>query len=329
MLPKSVRSLLVGVLASASLAVAWPAAAHTPAHSAHRPVAPVSNARIADHFDVLAGQMPENIVVEPGGAVDLSFAGARQIVRVDSHGAIHVLATLPLPADGGVHTPVLEFPLVTGLVRADGGTLYFLYATGTADLTGVWKLTPGGTPHRIAALPADGLPNGLALDQKSRRLYATDSVRGVIWRVPTTGGRATTWASGRELASTGFLGANGIKIHDGAVWASNLDRGTVLRYPITRGGQAGPVRTTATGLVGIDDFTFLPHSNRILAALNAPDQVALIEPDGRHSTVLSAADGLQNPTSVALRGSTVYVPSAAYTTQHDPNLLTARLNVRG
>ncbi|WUH92924.1 hypothetical protein OG900_24305 [Streptomyces sp. NBC_00433] len=318
MLSKSVRSLVVGVLASATLAVAWPGAAGAA-------TAPVPHARVAAHFDFAAGQMPENIALEPDGSVDLTFAGARQIARIDRRGAIRVLATPPLPADSGVHTPVLGFPLVTGLVRASGGTLYFLYATGTADLTGVWRLAPGGVPRRIAALPADGLPNGLALDPGGRVLYATDSVKGVIWRVPTAGGRATTWASGPELASTGFLGANGIKVHGGAVWVSDLDQGTLVRYPVTRSGRAGRPRIVATGLVGIDDFAFLPHGDRVLAALNGPSEVALVEPDGSHTTVLSAADGLQNPTAVAVRGSTVYVPSAAYTTKQDPNLLTARI----
>jgi len=45
--------------------------------------------------------------------------------------------------------------------------------------------------------------------------------------------------------------------------------------------------------------------------------------NGAVSTVLTAADGLQNPTSVALRRGTAYVPSAAYTTATDPNLLLA------
>jgi hypothetical protein len=53
--------------------------------------------------------------------------------------------------------------------------------------------------------------------------------------------------------------------------------------------------------------------------------VLLVQPDGTHSVVLTAADGLQNPTSLARRGSTVYVANAAYFTATDPNLLTARL----
>ena len=288
--------------------------------------APLSGARIAVHFDLAKGQTPENIALAPGGGEYVTFAEARQVARISANGSIHVLATMPLPADGGVHTPALGFPLTVGIVRADDGTLYFLYATGTADLTGVWRLRPGGEPQRIAALPANGLPNGLALDPRTGTLYATDSVLGTIWSVPVTGGTPTAWSTAPQLSPTGFLGANGLKVHDGAVWAGNLDRGTVLRIPILRDGRAGAVLTRATGLTGIDDFAFTGRGDQILAALNGPSEVALVQPDGTHSIVLSPADGLQNPTSIALRGHTVYVMSAAYVTATDPNLLLAHLD---
>lgn len=271
--------------------------------------------------------MPENIVAEPNGTIDLAYSAAREIAQVTRTGAVRVLATLPMPSDDGVNTPALGFPLVTGLVRDTHGTLYFLYATGTADLTGVWRLTPGGAPQRIAALPADGLPNGLALD--AGVLYVTDSVRGVIWRVPARGGEAALWAGGPELASTGFLGANGLKVHNGALWASNMDKGTVVRIPLRENGTAGPAEIRAEHLPGIDDFAFVGRGDRILAALDQSNQVALVEPDGTHTIVLSAQDGLQNPTALAVRGDTVYVTSAAYLTHQDPNLLTARIQSRG
>ncbi|WP_410660431.1 hypothetical protein [Amycolatopsis sp. lyj-112] len=287
--------------------------------------APLCGARIAVHFDLAAGQTPENIALAPGGAADVTFAAGRQIAEVAPGGGIRVLATLPKPADGGVRTPVLGFPLTVGITRAGDGTLYFLYATGTSDLTGVWRLRPGGRPQRIAALPAAGLPNGLALDPHTGTLYVTDSVLGTIWRVPATGGIATVWSAAPELAAGGFLGVNGLKLRGGAVWATNLDRGTVLRIPIRRDGRAGEVRTVASGLPGIDDFAFTGRGDQLLAALNGPSEVALVQPDGSHSTVLTAADGLQNPTSVALRGNMVYVLSAAYVTGNDPNLVVAHL----
>jgi sugar lactone lactonase YvrE len=189
----------------------------------------------------------------------------------------------------------------------------------------VWRLRPGGLPQRIAALPANGLPNGLALDPRTQKLYITDSVLGAVWTVPVTGGAPAVWSSAPQLASDGFLGANGLKIHNGAAWITNLDKGTILRIPILPDGRAGQVDTEATGLQGIDDFTFTGQGDQLLAALDGPSEVALVQPDGSHSIVLTSADGLDNPTSVALRGNTVYVTSAAYTVGDDPNLLSARL----
>ncbi|WP_420717734.1 hypothetical protein [Streptomyces antarcticus] len=312
-------ALSAAVLAAAAVAAAGPAVASAVS-------APLSCAHITAHFDLARQQTPENIALAPDGSAYVTFAAARQIARITPKGATRIVATLPAPADGGIHTPVLGFALTTGIVRAHDGTLYFLYATGTADLTGLWRLRPGGEPQRIAALPATGLPNGLALDPRTRTLYITDSVLGTIASVPTTGGTPRTWSNAPELASTGFLGANGLKIRNGALWATNLDRGTVLRIPILRDGRPGAVQTRATGLTGIDDFAFTGQGDQILAALNGPGEVALIQPDGTHSTVLTAADGLQNPTSIALRGDTAYVLSAAYVTAKDPNLLRAHLN---
>src|SRR5689334_11335905 len=188
------------------------AATAGPAHAT--PVdEPLTDVRITTHFDLSAGQLPENIALLPDGTADITFAAGRQVAQVSPQGTTRILATLPAPADGGVKTPILGFPLTTGIVHAPDGTVYVLYATGTADLTGLWRLRPGGAPQRIAALPANGLPNGLALDAHTHTLYITDSVLGTIWSVPTTGGTPTAWSTAPELASTGFLGANGLKIH--------------------------------------------------------------------------------------------------------------------
>ncbi|WP_369223328.1 SMP-30/gluconolactonase/LRE family protein [Streptomyces sp. R39] len=314
----SISAAAVGALVAAAATVLSPV--HASAASA-----PLSDARIAAHFDLAQGRTPENIALAPDGRAYVTFAKARQIAEVSPEGTVRILATLPEPADGGVHTPALGFPLTVGITRAHDGTLYFLYATGTADLTGVWRMSPGGRPERIAALPADGLPNGLALDARTRTLYVADSVRGIIWKVPTIGGTATAWSTAPALAPNGFLGVNGLKVHNGAVWATNLDRGTVLRIPVRRDGRAGEAQTRADGMPGIDDFAFTGRGDQLLAALDGPNEVALVQGDGSHSTVLTSADGLQSPTSIALHGDTVYVLSAAWNTAEDPNLVLARL----
>lgn len=327
---KRLSAPVLAVLAAGALAVPGTAAAvpgragPVPGGAASAGVAPVVSVRIAVHFDVTAGQLPENVALAPDGTALVTLAAARQVAAVTRAGSVRTLATLPAPADGGVHTPVLGFPLTTGIARSGDGTLYLLYATGTADLTGVWRVRPGDRPRRIAALPAEGLPNGLALDERRGTLYLTDSVLGRIFTVPVSGGTPTTWSADPTLASTGFLGANGLKLHDGAVWVSNLDQGTLLRFPLER-GRAGTVEVRAAGLVGVDDFAFTGRGAEVIAALNGPNTVVRIRPGGTVTPLLTAADGLQNPTSVAVRGTTLYVLNAAYLTGTDPNLLLARV----
>jgi hypothetical protein len=319
---RSIKITLSAVLvAAAALTTTAPANA-TPARGE------LAHVRVATHFDLAARQMPENITMLPDGTAAVTFAASRQVALVTRRGETRILATLPEPADGGVNTPALRFPLATGITHTPDGTVYVLYATGTADLTGLWRLRPGQAPRRIAALPANGLPNGLALDKRTNQLYITDSVLGTVWTVPTTGGTPTAWSTAPELASAGFLGANGAKVHDGALWVTNLDRGTLLRIPIRSGNRAGTPQVKAEGMVGIDDFAFTGRGDDVLAALNAPNTVVHIRSNGTSTTVLDAADGLQNPTSVALRGNDVYVLSAAYTTATDPNLLRAQLRNR-
>ncbi|MFF2660216.1 SMP-30/gluconolactonase/LRE family protein [Kitasatospora sp. NPDC058032] len=284
---------------------------------------PLSDPRIVAHFDIAQHLQPENIAVEPDGSVDLTFSFARQVGRVDPDGRLTVLATLPEPAHPA--TPVLGRAVVSGLVRAHDGTLYFGYATGTADLTGIWRLCPGGAPERIAALPADSLPNGLALDAPAGVLYSSDSALGLVWTVPLDGGAPVVWSDDALLKPVGAFGANGLKVHRGAVWVGNTDTGSLLRIPVRPDGAAGPAEVRADGLAGLDDFAFVGPGDDLLAALNPASEVVHLGPDGSRHTVLDAADGLSNPTSVGIGGDTVYVPSAAYFTMADPNLLAATL----
>jgi DNA-binding beta-propeller fold protein YncE len=290
----------------------------------------VSDPRVVARFDFALGQTPENIALEPDGSANLTMSFARQVVNVDKHGNRRTVATLPPVANP--NTPVIGAAAALGITRAHDGTLYVVYATGTSE-TGVWRIKPDGSaPVQIAELPPNGFPNGIALDEKCGALYVADSVLGTVWRVPQEGGTPTAWATGTALQPiappAGFgVGANGIKVHKDAVWVSNSDRQTLLRIPVRPDESAGPIEIRATGLDAIDDFAFTGHGDTVLAALIENHEVALVRPDGTHKIVLTAQDGLSNPTSVAVRDRKVYVPSASYFAPvKDPNLLLARLN---
>jgi len=312
-------TLIVAAAAAAVTASAGPAVAASP---------PLSQARTAVHFDLAAGQTPENFVVEPNGSVDVTFVGSRQVAHVALNGHTRILATMPLPADEGRHTPITGAATPTGIVRTHDGTLYVAYAAGDSSLTGVWRLRHGGGLRRIAPLPAGSFPNGLALDVHGDQLYIADSTLATVWRVPIAGGTPTAWAKGSTLARTSFAGSNGLKVHDGAVWTTNTDAGTLVRLPIGRHGAAGRPQVRATGLTNVDDFAFTGSGDQVLAALFGRNQVVLVGADGSHRTVLGARDGLENPTTVAVRDHIVYVDGSARATQTDPNLVLAQLNGR-
>jgi sugar lactone lactonase YvrE len=232
---------------------------------------------------------------------------------------------MPAPADGGVNTPIIGSAFTAGMVRAADGTIYTLYSTGTTGQTGIYELRPGGTLQLIVPLPAAALANGLALDPWNHELYVADSAEGIIWGAPESGGTATEWASGPALEPTSFLGANGLKFHNGAIWVSNTDAGTILRIPIKSDGSAGTISTFASGLATIDDFNFVGRGDEIAAALDIDNEVDLVQPNGTAETILDAGDGLEGPTSIAVRGDMMYVASAGYFTGTDPNILVATL----
>jgi len=313
----------------AAVAAAAVAVVAATAVTASAATEPVSNPRILVHYDLAAGQQPENVALEPDGNLDVTLSTAGQVERVSPTGQRQLLANLPAPSDGGVNTPVLGFSLATGLVRTADGTLYIGYAAGHDDLTGIWRVRPGGTPTRIVALTAASFPNGMALDERTGNLYIADSTRETIWRVPITGGTPNVWLSGPELNRSNLLGPNGLRIHNGAIWLSNSDQGTLLRVPVDGNGRAGAVETKATGLTFPDDFAFIDHTDKIIVALNIANEVALVQPNGSHTIVLTGADGLEGPTAIAIRQGELYVLSAAFLLQKDPNILVADLATRG
>lgn len=120
---------------------------------------------------------------------------------------------------------------------------------------------PGRYPSAIAALPAGAGPDGLAIDPAGRTLYIADSFKATIWSVPVSGGSVTPWLTDAALAPVPTealpIGANGLRFHNGALWVSNFNKGTLLRVPVTGTGAAGPIRLVASGLPNIDDLSFL------------------------------------------------------------------------
>ncbi|MGW4059221.1 hypothetical protein ACWEGE_13120 [Amycolatopsis sp. NPDC004747] len=317
------RTATLGLAALLVAGAAAPAALAAPAHrlaGTH-----LGEVRVIARFDRSAGQAAESIAPEPGGGAVIGMIPARQVVRVGPDGAVRVLVTMPLPPGGGGTTPIVGIPVVTGVARSDRGNVYFLYSAGQGGLTGIWEVRPSGAPRLVVRLPADAMPNALVIDGARDRFLVTDSAVGRIWQAPLAGGAASVWSADPALAPDGFFGANGLKVHDGAVWASNSDRGTLVRIPVVAGGGAGRAQVRATGLAGVDDFDFTGRGTEILAAINQAGELVRVGPDGTRETLLDKDDGMEGTTAVVVRGNRVYVTNGANLAGDNPDLLLARL----
>lgn len=303
-------------------------AATRPAHPHHAAGTRLGEVRVLAHFDRAAGQAAESIALQPDGGAVIGMIPARQVVRVARDGTVRVLATMPLPPGGGGTTPVVGIPVVTGVARSDSGAVYFLYSSGRGGLTGIWQVPRSGEPRLVVPLPADTMPNALVIDRERDRFLVTDSTGGRIWQAPLRGGAASVWSADPVLAPRAFFGVNGLKVHDGAVWASNSDRGTIVRIPVTGGGGPGRAEVRAVGLEGVDDFDFTGWGTEILAAINQTSKLVRVDADGAHETLLDAEDGMQGTTAVAVRGNRAYVTNGANLAGHDANLMLAQLRRR-
>lgn len=249
--------IALAVIVTAAALVSAPSASAWTGHSYNKSV--VTDVRTAAKFDFAAGEIPENITVNPDGSVTLSLLGScavcerthgPELMRISASGQHTVLAT------GQVGEAI------SGNTRGSDGTIYYsVWAPGNAARNGVYKLLPDGAPQRVAALPADAGPNGLAVGPAGRTLYIADSLKGIIWSVPVSGGSATPWLTDAALAPVPTealpIGANGLRFHNGALWISNFNKGTLLRVPVTATGTAGHIRQVTGGLPNIDDLSFL------------------------------------------------------------------------
>ncbi|MFF3851295.1 SMP-30/gluconolactonase/LRE family protein [Streptomyces sp. NPDC002328] len=305
--PRKRFRVAAAIAATATVLVSAPYASATSA----KPV--VTDVKTLASFDFTAGDSPENLTVNPDNSLTVSMLGSvagkrPALVRIDPSGRSRVIVT-GQPGD-----------TFTGNTRDRDGNIYYNVASSDSARAGIWKLPPGGSPRRIAALPTDGLPNGLAIDPTGRTLYAADSNKATVWTVPASGGTATAWLTDPALAATPSapFGANGLRFHKGAVWVSNLAKSTLLRIPVTAAGAPGRIHTVTSSLTGVDDFNFLnDRSDVVFAAQNGLNQVTLVHPDGTTETVLTSKDGLASPTSTAIRGNRLYITNAGLAEPHD------------
>lgn len=291
-------------------------------------------------FDASAFETPESIAADWDGNLYVSLAITGEIAKIDRDGARSTLAFIPLGQWPAQECAPGDFALLHGLGTDLDGNVYAGAAACDPGDRGIWRVTPGGAATRIASLPLDAHPNGLAV--RRGYVYVTDHFNGRIFRAELTGegGPAELWASSPLLAFTPnpFLapGANGIQFFRNTAFVANSSRQTIVAIDLEPHDQPGDPYVIHEVPPGCDDFAFDVLGN-LYCTTNPFQTVMRIDPDGVVEVLFDAADGLDGPTAVTFgrmqEHSTLYIANAAFPffpgTGHGPAILKVELPVTG
>lgn len=286
-------------------------------------------------FDAEALETPESIVFDRRDNAYISLALTGEIRKLSADGQMTGLARLPIGAPCG------GFPVaVLGLAIDHRDQLYVSVSACDPTNNGVWHVDAvSGEAELIARLPSRTVANGL--DLQRGQIYIADTFGGMIWRAFHDGGAAEIWADHPLLerpADAIFPGPNGLKVFRNEVYVANSATAQIVAFPILPSGAAGEPRVHADmpGGEGCDEFAF-DQLGRLYCTTDPFNTVVRIFPDGSSEILLTAADGLDGPTSVAFgrRGKNrhhLYITNAAFpifTTTFRPSLMRLQLEIAG
>lgn len=252
---------------------------------------------------------PESIVIGDDGTIHVALHAAATVWhrRPDGRTSVTVLPKSQQP--GGVTR-------ANGIAVAPSGVVSVAVLSTDAAIAGVWQGWPGRPFRRLAALPVDASPNGMSRDHRGN-LYIADDALGVVWRVPAGRRVAETWLRHplltRAAGGTPY-GANGTELHGNALWVGNPSQELLASVPIGRDGRPGTptVRQRGAIFADVDDFD-IDHDNTIVIARISAQTVERMRSDGTTTVLATTADGLSQPTAVAIDARrTIYVTNAAF-----------------
>ena len=272
--------------------------------------------RVLATFDPGSGELPEGVTVKDGFAY-AGFAPLGEIAKVDlTNGTKTTFATIPKPVAGK--------GFMTGLAFGADGMLYAaLVSFDPSVRPGIYRVPSSGGPGTLFAKDAKMVfPNGLVFDA-SGALFVTDSAAGTIFKIDSSGAVAA-WASSDLLvgdqkacggSGNGFdIGANGLVAKDGAFYATNTDKGSVVRFAVQADGTAGPAVLAAgpdcATFSGADGITADKDGNLIIA-VNRQNKIIRLTSSGAVAVVASG-DAVDFPASLDWNGATLVATSFAF-----------------
>jgi len=279
-------------------------------------------------------ETPESIVFDRWDNAYISLSTTGEIVKVAPDFSQTRLAVLPTGAPCG-----MRLALTLGLAIDRRDQLYVSVIACDAANHGLWKVdTETGAFELLANAPFATVLNGI--DVHRGFIYAADTFDGQVWRAPVEGGELEVWAADPLLdrpPGAVFPGPNGVRYFRGEIYVANSASGDIVAIALEPDGSAGEARVHANILPqGCDEFAF-DVLGRIYCTTDPFNTIVRINRDGTSENILTGADLLDGPTSVAFgrRGQNrknLYITNAAFpifTTTFRPSLMRVRLGVPG
>lgn len=279
-------------------------------------------------------ETPESIVFDRSDNAYITLSTTGEIRKIAPDLTQTSLAFLPLGAPCGTQPTV-----ALGLALDRHDNLFVAISACDPANQGLWQVdTETGALEMIANAPSATVLNGI--DVHKGFVYAADTFDGLIWRAPASGGDLEIWADHPLLKrppGAFFPGPNGLKIFREEIYVANSSTGDLIAFPIEPGQVAGEPRVHANiSPQGCDEFAF-DVLGRMYCTTDPFNTILRIDPDGTIETLLTAADDLDGPTSVAFgrRGTNrknLYITNAAFpifTTTFRPSLMRLRVDAPG
>jgi sugar lactone lactonase YvrE len=229
------------------------------------------------------GTFLENIVIDEDGALIVTSYLDGKVLRITPTGKTRVIAKLP----GRTSGIALESPGV--------------YIVAVNPSTSLWRVKANGVVQKITDVKGANL-NGITRLNQDSFLIADDN-KGVIWQLNSRTNKVTLWSQDPLLAPNDpklpIPGVNGLKIHAGYLYASNMQKNHMLRIKLNGDGSAGKAEVYKTG-VFIDDFA-IANNGDIYATTHPYNLVIRIAADDKRSLSVIAGreQGLQGATAIA------------------------------
>jgi sugar lactone lactonase YvrE len=267
-------------------------------------------------FNPAAFEAPESVQFDRHGNAYVSLALTGEVRKIAPDGTQTTLALLPVRPDVQPCGNAFGLPIMGSVALDHQGNVYASVNSCNPAQLGVWKVSPSGQASLVAHLPQGAAPNGIAYHDGW--LYVADTLLGQVWRIHSDGTGAPEVWSNDSLLTPLFLpltpGPNGLQVFRGEVYVAVSDRAHVVAIPIKEDGSAGAARVHAAG-IGLDDFAFDVQGN-LYGTTDPFNTLVRVSPEGTQTVLLTAADGLDGPTSatfgVGKEGKSLYVTNGAF-----------------